>query len=98
MTKLILSLLTVSCLLRADFDVQRWESRRLIQVEKGAAVSTVALDALVYRHSRARLNDLRVIRDGSEIPYQLQTLFGSHEEMELRPTLLNKGMTPRVGV
>jgi Protein of unknown function (DUF3999) len=98
MMKLVLSLLAVAYLLRADFDVQRWESRRLIQVQDGVAVSAIVLDALVYRHSRSRLNDLRIIRADSEVPYQLQAMFGSQEEVELRPTLLNKAVTSRAGV
>src|SRR3954467_10168231 len=98
MTKLILSLFAASCLLRADFDVQRWQFRRPVQVKEGAAVSAIVVDASIYRDSRARLNDLRIIRADSEIPYQTQTMSGSHEDVELRPILLNKAVAPHVGV
>jgi hypothetical protein len=98
MTKLILSLFAASCLLRADFDVQRWQFRRPIQVKEAAAVSAIVVDASIYRDSRARLNDLRIIRADSEIPYQMQTMSGSHEDVELPPTLLNKAVVPHVGV
>ncbi|MBV9676952.1 MAG: DUF3999 family protein, partial [Acidobacteriaceae bacterium] len=98
MMKLALSLLAVSCSLRADFDVQRWQFRRPIEVKETAAVAAFAVYASVYRDSRARLRDLRIIRAGSETPYQLRTMSGSHEEVELRPTLLNKAVVPQIGL
>ena len=63
-----------------------------------AAVSSFAADANVYRGSRARLRDLRIIRAGLETPYRLQVMSGSQEEEELRLMLLNKAAAPHVGV
>lgn len=96
--KLVLSLLAVSCSLRADFDVQRWQFRRPIAIKEATAVAVISVDDSMYRDSRARLRDLRIIRAGSETPYQLRTMSGSQEEVELRPTLLNKAIVPHVGL
>lgn len=96
--KLVLSLLAISCSLRADFDVQRWQFRRPIEMKEAAAVAVISVDDSMYRDSRARLRDLRIIRAGSETPYQLRTMSGSQEEVELRPTLLNKAVVPSVGL
>ena len=98
MTKLILSLLAASCLLRADFDVQRWQFRRPIEVGEPAAIAAIILDTDVYRGSRARLRDLRIIRASAETPFQLRTMSGSQEQIELRPMLLNKAVLPQVGL
>jgi hypothetical protein len=98
MMKFVLSLIAASCLLRADFDVQQWQFRRPIQVKEATAVSEFAADTSVYRDSRAQLRDLRIIHAGSETPYRLQVMSGSHSEVELRPTMLNKVAVPHIGV
>jgi hypothetical protein len=98
MTKLILSLLAVSWLLRADFDGQHWQFRRSIQVREKAAISAFTVDASVYRDSRAQLNDLRIICSGLETPYQIQTLSGKQQEMELLPAMLDKAVIAHAGL
>ena len=98
MTKLVLSILAAPCLLRADFDVQSWQFRRPIQVKEAVTISRFVADNSMYRDSHARLRDLRIIRAGLETPYQLLVMSGTHEEVELRPTLLNKAVVPHVGV
>ncbi len=98
MTKLVLSLLAVSCLLRADFNGQHWQFRTPIQVKEKAAISMFTVDGSVYRNSHARLSDLRIIRNGSETPYQLQALSGRQEEVELRPALLDKAVAAHTGL
>jgi len=96
--RLILSLLAVSSCLEAAFDAQRWEFRRSVHIGRPAAISTVVVDTELYRASRARLADLRILRDNAEIPYVLETLAGSREQNELRPAVLNKSVVPSVGV
>ena len=98
MTRLLLSLLAAGLLARADFDPSRWQFRRAIAVDRAAPVASIAVDFGLYQSSRARLNDLRMLRDGSEIPYLIRTLSGSREEREWRPALLNKSVVPGSGL
>ena len=63
-----------------------------------APVASFAIDVPLYQGSRARLSDLRIIRDGSETPYVVRTLAGSHEEREWKPALLNKAAVPGSGI
>ena len=83
---------------RADFDPSHWQFRRAIPANKPAAVASVAIDLPIYQGSRARLNDLRILRDTSETPYVVRTLSGSREEREWKPVLLNKSAVPVTGV
>jgi len=101
MIKLVLSLLAAGCLLRADFDPAHWQFRQPVQVQQAAAVSAFVVDSGVYRESLAGLADLRIVRgerDLVEVPYQLEVLSGSREEVELPATLRNKAFVPGEGV
>lgn len=86
MRRLLLSFISAANLVRADFDIQHWEFRRTIEIKQPAPVSAMVIDASVYRASRAGLNDLRIIRNGVEVPYRLRTLPGQREELEFYPT------------
>lgn len=98
MIKLILSFWAASCLLYADFDVQRWQFQRPIQVRSAAPVAMFTVDQGVYRSSTARLQDLRIVQNGAEIPYELQVLAGTQEETELATAILDKTVNPRAGL
>jgi hypothetical protein len=98
MTRLLLSLLAATAIARADFDPLRWQFRRGISIGKPEPVATFTVDSAMYRGSRARLSDLRIIRDSAEIPYLIRVLSGSHEEREWSPALLNKAVAPGTGL
>lgn len=98
MTKLLLSAFTIAAIARADFDPAHWQFRRAISLDKAAPVASFIVDYTIYQGSRARLSDLRVLRDGIETPYLVRTLSGSREERELRPALLNKAVVPGTGL
>lgn len=98
MTKPALSLLLFPLLLRADFTAARWQFRRSLPVERPQPVCAVRLDRVTYAAARADLADLRVLREGDEIPYVLETLSGGSEYHEMQPEMLNKAAVPGAGV
>ncbi|HEV2688157.1 MAG TPA: hypothetical protein VGV35_06375, partial [Bryobacteraceae bacterium] len=99
MTRLLLSLLlAATAIARADFDPAHWQFRRVISLDKPAPVASFPVDFTIYKGSRARLSDLRIVRDGGETPYLVRTLSGSREERELRPALLNEAVVPATGL
>ena len=91
-------LLCVACLAKADFVPEKWSLRRPVQTAPGAAVSTLTIDQTVYAGSRERLLDLRLVRNGAEVPYVLDTLAPTYETKEFQPKVLNQAVVPGVGV
>jgi Protein of unknown function (DUF3999) len=96
--KLALSLFAAASLLRADFDPQHWQTRTPVVVKQPAPVSAIVIDPAVYRVSRARLRDLRIVRAGAEVPYRVEVLSARHEQIEFQPAILNKTAVPNAGV
>ena len=94
----VCALLLAAGLARADFDPQHWRLRRPIGVDTNAPISVVRVDAGIFRGSHDRLDDLRIFRDGSEIPYALETLYGSREQREFQPSISNKSVVVGEGV
>jgi hypothetical protein len=91
MIRLTLSALMCAAVARADFDPANWRARRPLQVQPGHAVSSLRLDPSTYKSSLARLDDLRIVRSGVEVPYALRVYSGSAEQVEFSPDMLNKG-------
>ncbi|HEY6169152.1 MAG TPA: hypothetical protein VI454_14005 [Verrucomicrobiae bacterium] len=54
----------------SDIDLARWSFRKRIEITNGA-VQQVELDLDVLSHAARGFEDLRVIRDGQQIPYVL---------------------------
>jgi hypothetical protein len=98
MKKLLLSGLTSSVLLTADFSAAAWRSRRPLILTLPSAVSQFTVDSTLYRDSSANLDDLRILRDNTETPYVVLTLAGSREAVEPPTTIVNKAYLPGVGV
>ncbi|MDP8982652.1 MAG: DUF3999 domain-containing protein [Acidobacteriota bacterium] len=90
MHRLILSALIVSAAARADYDPANWRARRPLQVQAGHPVSSLRLDPGIYKSSLARLDDLRIVRSGAEVPYAIRIFSGSAEQVEFSPAMLNK--------
>jgi hypothetical protein len=97
MLRSFLILLAAAVLLRADFDPSHWELRRPLSVQPGA-VARVRIDRVIYKGSKARLADLRVVRDGVETPYLLETQRGTSSETELHPSIVDKSVAPGRGL
>ncbi len=92
-----LSLCFWTVLAFADFTGASWHFRRSISVS-GPAPVTVGLDRPVYAGSRADLADLRVLKDGNEVPYLLDVLAGTSEDRELSGQVLDKATVAGTGV
>jgi len=93
MTKLVLSLLAVAALARADFDASHWRRRKPVRLDANVPLATLRIDAGVLRGSPNQLDDVRVVRDGVELPYLLQTLYGHREDREFQPAISNQSVT-----
>lgn len=100
MTKLLLSGLACCSLLTADFNGVAWKTRRQIRLAESApaAVSEFIVDGPLYRDSAAGLDDLRILRDGTETPYVIQVLNGTRRTLEPTAKMLNKAYVPGSGV
>ena len=94
----VCALLLAASFARADFDPQHWRLRRRIGVDTSAPISIVRVDVTIFRGSHDRLDDIRIVRDDSEIPYALETLYGSREEREFQPSISNKSVIAGEGV
>jgi hypothetical protein len=86
MTKLLLSVLIVGAVARADFDPARWQFRRGIRITKPSSVASFVVDRSLYQGSRAELADLRIIRDQVETPYIIDDL-EDREEFPMSPAI-----------
>ena len=69
MRRCVLSLLGLAVLLRADFNAARWQFLRVMAVGQAQQVCTLTLDRTIYVGARTDLADLRLVRNGQEIPY-----------------------------
>jgi len=94
MTKLVLSLLALASLGRADFDAARWRLRKPIRLTANVPLSSVRIDSEIFRGSPEQLDDVRVVRDAAEVPYVLQTLYGQRGDREFQPAISNQSVTP----
>jgi hypothetical protein len=88
-----LSLLAFVALANAAFTPSNWRYRRPLPVGVAPAVSAVSLDPGVYRAARADLADLRVIRNGREVPYMLERLSARAEDREIPADVLDKSIS-----
>ncbi len=66
-------LLAAVGLLRGDFSASDWKLRRAVLGDGSSALAVVKLDRAVFVGTGANLADLRLIRDGRELPYVLET-------------------------
>lgn len=94
---LLLSLLLFAGVLQAEFVPQSWDSRRQVKTT-AAPYNVVVVDSTVYRSSRSRLNDLRLLHAGKEVPYVLRTLSKGREEKMFAPVMSNRVAIAGVGV
>jgi len=58
----------------------------------------VGFETQVYRAARADFADVRIVRDGAEVPYVLEILSGGVEVREFRPQILDIGVVPGAGL
>jgi hypothetical protein len=97
-TRLVLSLLAAAVLLPADFDPARWRWRHRLPVAGSPGLYVVGFDPEAYRTARADFADVRIVRDGAEVPYILDILSGGVDVREFRPQILDIGVVPGAGL
>src|SRR5262249_47920381 len=93
-----LSALCASLLAGASFDPSHWKYHIPVRVPESGRLCVIPFDRQLYSHMRLDLGDLRVVKDGEEIPYVIETLAGSVEQQECRAQTLNKSVIPHTGV
>jgi uncharacterized protein DUF3999 len=98
LTRILAGFAAIPLLLIGDFDPHNWRFQRTIKTQPKADISAIVPDATLYRQSLARLNDLRIVRSGVEVPYAIRVLSGKQEEIELPATIVNKSAAPGAGV
>jgi len=98
MSRYVLSLLGFVVLLRADFEPARWRYLRALAVGQPEQVCVLTLDRAIYAGSQTDLADLRVVRNGREIPYVTETLAGSVQQSESGPEILDRTVVPGAGL
>jgi hypothetical protein len=98
MKRTVLSFLCFAALARADFDPAHWQFRRMATAGEAQQVSVLPLDRTVYEGARTDLADLRLVEDGREVSYVVESLAGSVEQTELRPQILDCSVVPGAGL
>jgi hypothetical protein len=88
----------LSALARADFDPAHWQFLRTVTADQPQQVSILPLDRAVYEAARPDLGDLRLVREGREVPYVLETLAGAVEKTELRAEILDRSVVAGAGL
>jgi hypothetical protein len=95
---LCLGLLWTSLLAGAGFENSRWKFHIPVRVPESGRLCVIPFDRQLYSRMRPDLGDLRVVRDGEEIPYVIETMAGSVQQHECAPGILNKSVIPSTGV
>jgi len=98
MRKVLLSCLAGCALLSADFNAEAWRYRRPLILSQPSAIAEFVADSALYRNSAASLDDLRILRDGVEVPYAILILASSRQTVERPAAIINKAWVPGVGV
>ncbi len=94
----LLSLLLFPALAGA-LDTSRWQYQAQIEAPPGSiGIAAVRLTRDIYVRSQPSLGDLRVARDGDEVPYLIETHSGTIQDVEVEPALLDKSVAPDGGL
>ncbi len=85
--------------LAAALDTSRWQYEASIDVPPGTSgIAAARLTRDVYVRSQPGLDDLRIMRDGEEIPYLIETRSGAVENSEIEPIVIDKSVVPGRGL
>ena len=93
-----LGLACLSLLPGAGFESTHWKFQAPVRVLETGRLCVIPFDRTLYARMRQDLGDPRIVKDGEEIPYLIETLSGSVRERECRPAMLNKSVAPDTGV
>jgi hypothetical protein len=73
----------------APLDLSAWRHRKVIPVTPGDQLAAVKLDREVYSGAEPSLDDLRVLRDGIEVPYIRDSIKRQEDDVERQQELLD---------
>ncbi len=90
MNRKFLIVVLAPVLLAAPFDIKRWQFFAPVASGGEREVMRAPAGREVFLHARPDLSDLRVLRDGEEVPYAIRKSSGTLETRESRPALLDK--------
>jgi hypothetical protein len=90
--------LLASLLQGAGFESAHWKFISPARVPESGRLCVIPFDRGLYTRMRQDRGDLRILKDGVEIPYVIETLAGSVEERECHPEAINKAVVPDTGV
>jgi hypothetical protein len=94
----LLSLLLFPALASA-LDTSRWQYQAPIEASPGSiGVAAIRLTRDIYVRSLPNFGDLRVARDGDEVPYLIETRRGTVEDAEVEPAVLDKSVVAGNGL
>jgi hypothetical protein len=82
----------------APLDLSAWKYRKRIPLTPGDGLSVVKLDREVYIGSSGAITDLRVIRDGAEVPFILTTREAQAAPESGPERLLDESVVPDAGL
>ena len=81
---LLAGILAAGALLAIVFDPTPWKYRAAVRVLEPGRMCVLPIERTLYARMRQDLADLRIVRDGQEIPYVIETVAGALEgEAEL---------------
>src|SRR5438270_10320392 len=94
----IAAFLIVTTVLFAAFAPSEWKFRKPIVLTPGDRLASVKLDRDVYTGTRPDFADIRVVRDGQEVPYVLDTLAAKSDYREQAGEILDEAVVPSLGL
>src|SRR5258708_1087111 len=95
--RFVLILLAVAAF-GAGLDLSTRRFRKAIPLTPGEGLAVVKLDREVYAAARPDFADLRVARDGEEVPLVLETNAGASERQERLAEIVNQSVARSVGL
>ena len=93
-----LTLLAAGLLFAEGFESSHWQFVTPVRVAEAGRLCVIPFDRPLYSRMREDLGDLRIRKDGDEVPYVIETMSGSLQERECRPEILNQSVAPGEGL
>ena len=75
-----------------------WQFRGPLPIGPAPGWYVFRIDTDLYKASHSDLADLRIVRDGEEVPYVIETLSGAVELRGFAPQILDRSFRPGAGV
>src|SRR6266851_4615305 len=86
----------VDLMIAAGLDLSARRFRKAIPLTPSEGLAVVRLDREVYAAARPDFADLRIARDGEEVPFVLETNAAASERQERLAEIVNQSVLPSV--